>query len=376
MTRKNNTQEESISPKKEGDSANVKANISYVLNLIAPSLQISKYKPGFPFPSITCSLSTFKNTYYRGNTSDKTLEMFANAFTSALREQDGTGITLSHLKMPHKKFAELFSENKFTKDVSHSDVKLDLFVNKLYRCYFMVSSSPSNALMGYFKLYKTNDKMTAIFLRGIQDFELIKELLTYFYSVEELHKGLDKLDQKFKTDKRLESLLLYEAYSKDISITSNRIKIDFHSIGSDDPCYCTMFWNINIPNNVGISNYIGGSALMVDTNDGKRGRVISAYKIGLEATENTGIPGKASAEPIRSDADELIQLLQVPVKNGVMAIDNADDDRWYRFLQDYNSHYTNNKSTDQTAELIKALNDLKNEISDIKQQLISNSKKE
>ena len=94
---------------------------------------------------------------------------------------------------------------------------------------------------------------------------------------------------------------------KDISFTKNCITINFHSI-EEDPCFCTMFWNVHAAVKLKLSSYIGGSALIVDTNDGNRNKNISAFKMGLEAVEDIPISQHAITQkgPLVPDSLRLI----------------------------------------------------------------------
>lgn len=223
-------------------------------------------------------------------------------------------------------------------------------------------------------------------VRGIQDFDLkfVSEIKKLFDTPELLAEHI----RNQKRDKQTESIHLYEAWNddsisnrrEDITFTNNRIKIDFRST-EDDPCYSTMIWNTCIPNGMHLETYIGGSSLIVDTNDGKRGKNIHSFKMGLEAIED--IP--ASQEeiikkgPLNRNSMRVIRELTLDSVDGLMSLDNSDDNRWYRFIQ--NDSYRSPQNTQyedvnveklvESLILLKAdyerqIDDLKNTIRELK----------
>lgn len=156
-----------------------------------------------------------------------------------------------------------------------------------------------------------------------------KAILNNFDTPNNLKKAFAHEQKNFINNKQLESLNLYTAEHEDILFTNNCIRIHFTSMEAD-PCRCTMFWNIRIVNEVKRKTYIGGSALVVDTNDGRRGRDIAAFKMGLEHITNS----ETDKKPFHTNSLQLIAELSLPTKNGVMTVDNSDDSHWFRFLQE------------------------------------------
>ena len=90
-----------------------------------------------------------------------------------------------------------------------------------------------------------------------------------------------------------------------------------------------MYWNIDIASISKQSPYIGGSVLMVDTNEGIRGKDICAFKLGLECVDTL-----KNKLPLNNTAPQVIAELMHKTKNGVLLIDNADDANWYRFISE------------------------------------------
>ena len=88
-----------------------------------------------------------------------------------------------------------------------------------------------------------------------------------------------------------------------------------------------MYWNIDIVARSNQSSYAGGSALMVDTNEGARGKDICAFKFGLECEETI-----KEEKPLNNTAPQVIAELMPKTRNGILLIDNADDANWYRFI--------------------------------------------
>ncbi len=83
-----------------------------------------------------------------------------------------------------------------------------------------------------------------------------------------------------------------------------------------------------------IDSYIGGSALGVDTNEGNRGKAISAFMVGLEALEDTPLEDLVTA-PMNLLRPELLAELRRATDGecGMTVIDNADDHKFFTCLR-------------------------------------------
>ena len=342
-------------------------NFNYLIACVDGSFTQARYIPGRTFPELTISQSTLKNSLHARSFSNKTAAAVASSFSLLLLHPDQQRITEDNLGLPPEEFKRLFPVTSFSQlSDTKSYLNLSLFTNKLYRCYYMVPNSLSSAYMGYFKLFGTAGRYHAYMVRGIQDFSLAQEILACFETPHLLAETI----QKINGNKKTESMHLYEAWSneatdsksgehKDISFTKNCITINFHSI-EEDPCFCTMFWNVHAAVKLKLSSYIGGSALIVDTNDGNRNKNISAFKMGLEAVEDIPISQHAITQkgPLVPDSLRLIKELSPEPENGLMVLNNNDDDRWFRFLQieDYrNSVSYQNVDVDKLVSSLRAL---------------------
>ncbi len=341
-------------------------NLKYLIACVDGSFIQAHYVPGQTIPGLTISLSTLKNAIHGRSFSNKTAATVSSSFSLLLLHPDQKRITEDALSLPPEEFKHLFPETDFAQvSDKKSYLNLSLFTNKLYRCYYMVPNSPNSSYMAYFKLFENAGCYHAYMVRGIQDFSLANNILACFETPHLLAETIQKLNG----NKKAESMHLYEAWSngvteakpgdrKDISFTKNCITINFHSI-EEEPCFCTMFWNVQTAHKLKLSSYIGGIALIVDTNDGKRNKNISAFKVGLEAVED--IPSSQLAitkkGPLVPDSSRIIKELSPEPENGLMVLTNNDDDRWFRFLQieDYR-----NSISYQNVDINKLLFSLRN----------------
>lgn len=316
--------------------------------------------------------------------SDATAKKIASAFSLLLLHPETRKLFAEDLYLPPDDFQEHFPASSFIQDLKgKTNPNMKLFTNKLYRCYYIMANSPNSAYMGYFKLFERDNIYHAYMVRGIQDFDLVPEI-PYLFETPDL---LSQYIKEKNGDKKIESIHLYEAWNdedgkkrEDITFTNNRIKIDFHSI-EDDPCYSTMLWNTCIANGMHLNNYIGGASLMIDTNDGRRGKNICAFKMGLEAIE--GIPSSQKEiikkGPLVHNSTRVIRELTLNSVDGRLNLDNSDDNSWYRFIQNDNyrgkvfTQYedVNVEKLVESLVLIKAdyekqIDDLKNTIKELK----------
>lgn len=324
---------------------NYSENLEYLLECCNITYTQGTYEPRKTIPQCDICLSTLKKVRSGTGMSDATAKKIAGAFSLLLVHPETRKLFSEDLYLPPNDFKKRFPPSDFIQDPKNqSYANMQLFTNKLYRCYYMVPNSPNSAYMGYFKLSENKGTYHARMIRGIQNFDLVTEIPDLMDNPREL----SQLIINKNGDKKTESMHLYEAWNderrEDITFTNNRIKIDFHST-EEEPCYATMFWNTCIPNGMHLENYIGGSALIVDTNDGKRGKNISAFKMGLEAIEK--IPPSQEKiikkGPLVHNSMRVVRELTLDSADGLMSLDNSDDNRWYRFIQ--NDSYRGSAAT-------------------------------
>ena len=358
---------------------NYSINIDYMIHqCLGISYTEKSYHAGITIPRLDISFSTLK-IILSGNgritkngkvVSEKTIQKIASAFSMLLVHPEERRIFAEDLDLDPEDFKELFPPSAFIqKAAGHPSVSMMKFTNKLYRGYYMLPNSPHKAYLAYFKLVEKEGRYRAYLVRGIQDFDRARDICNYFDTPEELEQCMKSKEG----GKEMETIHLYKAWNdtsarhmrEDIRITRNCIKIDFHSV-EEDPCYVTMFWNICLSAAIESTDYIGGSALMVDTNDGKRGKTISAFKMGLEAVEDIPASQRRYIErgPLVSDAPRVIKELSLESENGVMSLGNSDDSRWFRFIQNdnYREQVYNRYADIDVDALIDSLVSLKTEL--------------
>ena len=312
--------------------SNCSQNVKYLIECVYPGFNISKYKKDISFPGVTISKSSLQRLLSSKAVSEKTIRMIASSFTLYLKDSISNCITVEDINNGPAAFKEKFPITCFKmQNVDNELYDLGKYTNKLYRCYYMITHSPYQAYGGFFKLFFSNGMYFAYMIRGINDFFKVDEIKNCFDNPNKIKQMFFAYKENM-TGKYAESIHLYYAGDDNIDITRECIKIDFYSI-EEDPCRTTMFWNVSISNKINPNKYIGGSALVVDTNDGRRGKDICAFKMGLEAIENTSNDLK-NADPINISSSLLINELSIQPKNGVMILDNSDDSRWFRFLQE------------------------------------------
>ena len=347
----------------KGNIENQSKNLEYLIHCVNPGFNHSQYVQGQTFPGLKISLSTLKNALYGRSISERTLRQIAYSFSLSLNGTLQHTITEENLSLSPQEFKKMFPPESFKhSEKSESPIFGDLFLNKLFLGYYMIPSAPYSAYMAYFKIFMIGQKPHACMVRGIQDLSLVKDIRNNFDSPNKLIQCMEDRKRQATDDKRMESIHLYMAEAQDIRITENCIKIDFHPL-EKIPCYCTMYWNINLANNVHPSTYIGGSSLIVDTNDGVRGKDIQAFKMGLEVIDETSDAADASKSRLNPQSLYLIKELSLPVRNGILQIDNADDSRWFRFLRDTrnNSDSPDNYQNIDVPELLKDLVEIRDE---------------
>lgn len=355
------------------EKPNYSINIDYLLECCNITFTQSKYVPGTTIPHCNIGLSTLKKARLGYGMSTATAQKLSTAFSRLLIHPETRRIFAEDLDLPEDKFKQLFPSSSFVQNHKNlSYINVGLFTNKLFRGYYLVPNSPNSAYMAYFKLFEKNNQYHAYMIRGIQDFDLVPELPFLFKTPEKLYEFIEN---KYG-NKKTESMHLYEAWNddsagnrrEDITITANRIMINFHSVETE-PCYSTMIWNITTSVTMNIETYIGGSALIFDTNDGSRGKNICAFKMGLEAIEDIPMSQQEIIKkgPLIHDSSRVIRELSLETVDGRLVFPDGDDNRWYRFIQNDNYRGKMNLSTDINVEsLIKSLVNLK---TDYEQQL-------
>lgn len=310
---------------------NESTNLRYLIECVCPGFSLKDYTRDI-FPNFDISLSTLKNALYGISISNKTAQIIANSFSLLISDINVYGeITTEALSLSPEVFKEKYPTNAFRK-VKKNIINYDLFIDKLYRCYYMVTPSPDKAFYAFIKIFTAPKGYLAYMIRGIQNKNLLDKVAKCFDDFSTVEENFILLINALD-DKTTESLNLYKADGSEINFTQNNIRIDFRSI-EEEPCHNILLWNTCIANKVNLRSYIGGSGLMVETNDGRRGKEIRAYKFGLEAVEKAGGFENKSVEPLNNTSTLLINQLSVKPQNGVVNIDDGDDSRWYRFILD------------------------------------------
>ncbi len=132
-------------------------------------------------------------------------------------------------------------------------------------------------------------------------------------------------------------------------------------------------------NSLKVNSYIGGSSLIVDTNDGKRGKSICAFKMGLEAIESIPADQLAIIEkgPLLKNSPRVISEMSLEAVDGIITLDDSDDNHFYRFIQgDGYRGFTVPKYEDVDVEslvasLFKLKSDYERELDDLKRYVHS-----
>lgn len=315
---------------KSVEAINCGENLKYLLTCVlsTESIPKSEYIKNVTIPGLNIGISTLNNARNGRFVSDNVFKMIASSFSFFYTGSENKGrITEEDLKLNPKEFKDKFPENSFQKkEPEKKQTELTLFTNKRYRGYYMLRNSSYKTYMAYFWFFEKKGKYSAAMLRGISDFNEIPDFGYKFKDVAEIKKCFKDLLPALEKKKSTSSIHLYLAEHNDIRYSPSCIQINFQTEEAV-ACYSTMYWNINIASISQQSSYIGGSALMVDTNEGTRGKDICAFKLGLECID---ILGKKS--PLNNTAPQVIAELMPKTKNGILLIDNADDANWYRFI--------------------------------------------
>ena len=330
---------------------NCRENVKYLKMAIKPNFKERKYREetGY-FHNLEISLSSFKQAYTRSQKepSDDTLAKIVSSFSHYLDSDIYKHLTVDSLFEAPSKFKERFPKSKISEGYKERNLRTEFYIEKFFRIYYTVFNTHEEAYYGFFKIFEKNGTYSARLLKGLQseNDEQIKELRGLFQKnnpekISETFKAMTNKNELTKK-KTIEACHLYEADHKKIKITSECITIEFEST---DQCRIFMIWNTEISNRYsGLNSYIGGSVMLVETNNGKRGKVIASYKAGLEQPENlkralrdkghsTDKKDKNPEEtPLNIESMDLIDILSLESKNGWQVLDNADDSLWYRFL--------------------------------------------
>lgn len=312
------------------ETKNCGENLKYLLSCVFSKKSIpgAKYIKNETIPGLDIGISTLNNARNGRFVSTDTLKMIASSFSFFYTGSENSGhITEDDLKLNPKEFKDKFPESSFKKKESEKkQTELTLFTNKRYRGYYMLRNSSYKTYMAYFWFFEKKGEYSAAMLRGISDFNEIPDFGYEFKDVDEIKKRFKALLPELEKKKSTSSIHLYLAGDKNIRCSPSCIQINFQTKEAV-ACYSTMYWNINIASISQQSSYIGGSALMVDTNEGTRGKDICAFKLGLECIDTLG-----KKSPLNNTAPQVIAELMPKTKNGILLIDNADDANWYRFI--------------------------------------------
>lgn len=308
-------------------------NITYLIECVFPngSMPSKSYKKGKTIPGLNISHSTLSNARRGAYISDKTASKIASAFSFYYTGSNNNGmIKVKDLMSDPENFKKNFPPNCFKQNEENKkSVDLTLFSNKIYRGYYMLRNSSYKAYMAYFWFFEEEDgSYSAAMLRGISDFEDVKDLPNDLKDIKEIRQYFKDRVHKYQKNKRTASIHFYFAEHENIRYSPSCIQINFRTEEAE-ACYSTMYWNIDIVSKSVQSVYAGGSALMVDTNEGARGKDICAFKFGLECIENL-----IEKTPLNNSAPQVIAELMPKTKNGILLVDNADDANWYRFISE------------------------------------------
>ncbi len=319
----------------------------------------TEYIPDRTFPGLKISISTLKNALCQRSMSEKTAAQIAGAFSGYLGDTDQHKITKEDLYLSFPAFRGKYPPEVFAADsAERENANLSLFTNTLFRCYYMLSRSPHYANYGLLKLFEVNGKLTACMVREISSYDEVRDLINNFDSYENLVRCF----RARKQDNLFRMGYLYTAGPEDITYSSECIQIHFTSV-ERNPCHCSLTWNISIASKLRHATYTGGTALVVDTNDGKRAKEISAFKMGLEAVNAKEEAAGFSRGLWEKDSAQLITELAPALKNGSIIVDATDDNRWYHFIVDSRQAGKSRENTPkgELYDLIRELRTLRNE---------------
>lgn len=318
------------------DHDNAAINCSYLFREVTPKITESEYVKGQTIPGFLLgypSVKAIRSKNLRILESHK--RAIASGFSTFLKDDR---MSAEDLVMDPAEFVKRFPPGKLVRNVDPApgNGHPEFFYNKIFRTYYLVQASPHKAYLGYLKIFAKKGKAEeAYWIRGVQDSEKVESIFRSHFDSPGLIKGCLKDHKRdFGNDKGTESIHLYHADKDAIHYSKDCIRIDFTS-DEKIPCKCSIFWNVSQVNKLeDIHSYIGGSALAVDTNEGVRGKAITAFKVGLEALEKTSL-GDLVTTPMNLLRPELLAELRRATDEecGMTVIDNADDHKFFTCLR-------------------------------------------
>jgi len=318
------------------DNDNVAINCSYLFRELTPKITESEYIKGLTIPGFLLGYPSIKAIRSRNlHILDQHKKAIALGFSTFLKDD---AMKAEDLDMDPEQFRKRFPPEKLVRNlIPQSEAgHPEFFMNKVFRTYYLVQASPHRAYLGYLKIFAKKGKPEeAYWIRGVQDYDKVERMFLFnFDSPRHLLTCLKDKKREFGNDKGTESIHLYHADKDSIHYSKDCIRIDFTS-DEKVPCKASLFWNVSQVNKMeDIRHYIGGSALCVDTNEGLRGKAISAFKVGLEAREDTPLADKVK-EPMNLLRPELLAELRRAANEecGMTIIDNADDHKFFTCLR-------------------------------------------
>lgn len=318
------------------DHDNAAINCSYLFRELTPKITESEYVKGQTIPGFLLGYPSVKAIRSMNlHILESHKRAIAIGISSFLKDDK---MSAEDLTMDPAEFVKRFPPEKLVRKVNPSSGNghPEFFFNKIFRTYYLVQASPHKAYLGYLKIFAKKGKAEeAYWIRGVQDHEKVENIFLNYFDTPSLIKGCLKDHKRdFSNDKGTESIHLYFAPKEDIHYSKDCIRIDFTS-DEKVPCKCSIFWNVSQVNKLeDIQSYIGGSALAVDTNEGVRGKAITAFKVGLEALEKTPLEDLVTT-PMNLLRPELLAELRRATDEecGMTVIDNADDHKFFTCLR-------------------------------------------
>lgn len=320
------------------DYDNVAINCSYLFRELTPKITESEYVKGQTIPGFLLGYPSVKAIRSRNmHIMESHKRAIASGFSTILKDNK-MKMSAEDLTMDHTEFVKRFPPETLVRKV---ELELgnghpEFFYNKIFRTYYLVQASPHKAYLGYLKIFAKKGKAEeAYWIRGVQDYEKVENIFRNNFDSPSLIKGCLKDHKRdFGNDKGTESIHLYYAPKEDIHYSKDCIRVDFTS-DEKIPCKCSIYWNVSQVNKLeDIRNYIGGSALAVDSNEGVRGKSITAFKVGLEALESTPLENLVTT-PMNLLRPELLAELRRATDEecGMTVIDNADDHKFFTCIR-------------------------------------------
>ena len=317
------------------DHDNAAINCSYLFRELTPKITEAEYVKGQTIPGFLLGFPIVKAIRSMNlRILDSHKRAIAGGFSTLLNDK----MSAEDLTMEPAEFVKRFPPEKLVRKVDPAPGigHPKFFFNKIFRTYYLVQASPHKAYLGYLKIFAKKGKAEeAFWIRGVQDHENVESIIRNNFATPALIRGTLKDHKRdFGNDKGTEAIHLYHADKDDINYSKDCIRIDFTS-DEKIPCKCSIFWNVSQVNKLeDISSYIGGSALGIDSNEGLRGKSICAFKVGLEALEDTPLEDLVTT-PMNLLRPELLAELRRATDEecGMTMIDNADDHKFFTCLR-------------------------------------------